>query len=439
MAVRPPAAAIGRALAGPPGQVLRWARAHKPLTAVVLSIALGVLTALGPLTILGPLMARHGSAGTLIYLAIAMPQGWAVAVMVYTLLTPDLVGASGRRSMISRWLLWSTLPVLLVQQLTFLHFAHRMDTLEISGWLVLLTGLELARRTPAKLRLTIQRLRDREVLVPAAHTAGLSDRVAGAGHGWSAASGWLVAAALLITSPWTLIAASSSSVAALGLEFSDLVLLIVAGAVAGSWLGRMASCARLLGKASLDKHRLQLRMIPDHPDGAGGLKPIGDFHLYQSLSASLPAIFLAAWVLLISLAGKNQLWSVYRPYLNQYLWLLLPAILFEVLVFVVPMNSVHTIMKSQKEDVFLAAADNLFTVTASAQASPPGNTEAEQDAARQLLIKRFQELDNAPTWPINSSIRRRFTVRNIAFLIPFLGYVVGHMSFWQNVSEYLKG
>ncbi len=180
-------------------------------------------------------------------------------------------------------------------------------------------------------------------------------------------------------------------------------------------------------------------MIPDHPDGAGGLKPIGDFHLYQSLSASLPAIFLAAWVLLISLAGKNQLWSVYRPYLNQYLWLLLPAILFEVLVFVVPMNSVHTIMKSQKEDVFLAAADNLFTASATAQASPPGNTETEQDAARQLLIKRFQELENAPTWPINSSIRRRFTVRNIAFFIPFLGYVVGHMAFWQQVSDLLKG
>ncbi len=231
MAFRAPAAAIGRALARPPGQVLRWARAHQPLIAVALSITLGVLTALGPLTILGPLMARHGSAGTFIYLAIALPQGWAVAVI----------------SMTGRWLLWSTLPVLLVQQLTFFHYAHRMDTLEISGWLVLLIGLELARRAPAKLRLTIQRLRDREVLVPAAHIADLSDRVAGAGHGWSAASGWLVAAALLITSPWTLIAASSSSVAALGLEFSDLVLLIVAGAVAGSWLGRMASCARLLG------------------------------------------------------------------------------------------------------------------------------------------------------------------------------------------------
>jgi len=144
------------------------------LIAVALSITLGVLTALGPLTILGPLMARHGSAGTFIYLAIALPQGWAVAVMVYTLLTPDLVGASGRRSMTGRWLLWSTLPVLLVQQLTFFHYAHRMDTLEISGWLVLLIGLELARRAPAKLRLTIQRLRDREVLVPAAHIADLS-------------------------------------------------------------------------------------------------------------------------------------------------------------------------------------------------------------------------------------------------------------------------
>jgi hypothetical protein len=208
--------------------------------------------------------------------------------------------------------------------------------------------------------------------------------------------------------------------------------------VAGSWLGRMASYGRLLGKATLHKQKIQLRVIPSHPDGAGGLKPIGDFHLYQSMTASLPAIFLAVWVLLISLRGPNPLWG-YRSYLDQYIRLLPLAILFEVLVFVLPMSSIHAIMKSQKENVFLAEADRLFPAIATAPASLDGQADEERDAAKQRLIERYEELEKAPTWPVDSSIRRRFTLRNLGFLIPFIGYVVGHMPFWQQISDVFKG
>jgi len=417
---------------------------------VVLSITLALLATLGPLTALGRWTALHGSAGNWIYLSLALPQGWAMWVMTYTLLRPELVSASlesaagreaaaRREASVGRWLRWSTLFVLAVQQIPLLYYGHRLDVLEGSGWVVLLVGLELAGRAPVRLDQAVRRLESRKVLGPPERVEDLMRDLERTGHVWAVASGWCVAGVLLVTSPAALLAVSRS--AAAGLVASDLALLIVAGGVAGSWLGRMVGYGRLFRKA-LRRPDLNLRVILGHPDGAGGLEPIGDFYLYQSLTSSLPAIFLGAWMLLISLGGASRLLTSYRPYLDQYLWLLPLAMLFEILVFVVPMNSVHQVMKSWKENTFLARADSLSPAIAAAQDSLDSSDSEESAAARERLTQlteRYQELQKAPTWPIDSSIRRRFTWRNLGLLVPFLGYIVGHLPFWQQVSDVLKG
>jgi hypothetical protein len=431
-------------------QVARWMKRRGSRVDVVLSITLALLATLGPLTALGRWTALHGSAGNWIYLSLALPQGWAMWVMTYTLLRPELVSANlesaagreaaaSREASVGRWLRWSTLFVLAVQQIPQLYYGHRLDVLEGSGWVVLLVGLELAGRAPVRLDQAVRRLESRKVLGPPERVEDLMRSLERTGHVWAVASGWCVAGVLLVTSPAALLAVSRS--AAAGLVASDLALLIVAGGVAGSWLGRMVGYGRLFRKA-LRRPDLNLRVILGHPDGAGGLEPIGDFYLYQSLTASLPAIFLGAWMLLISLGGASRLLSSYRPYLDQYLWLLPLAMLFEILVFAVPMNSVHQVMKSWKEHTFLARADSLSPAIAAAQDSLDSSDSEELAATRQLLTQlteRYQELQKAPTWPIDSSIRRRFTWRNLGLLIPFLGYIIGHLPFWQTVSDVLKG
>lgn len=431
-------------------QVARWMKRRGSRIDVVLSITLALLATLGPLTALGRWTALHGSAGNWIYLSLALPQGWAMWVMTYTLLRPELVSASlesaagreaaaRREASVGRWLRWSTLFVLAVQQIPLLYYGHRLDVLEGSGWVVLLVGLELAGRAPVRLDQAVRRLESRKVLGPPERVEDLMRDLERTGHVWAVASGWCVAGVLLVTSPAALLAVSRS--AAAGLVASDLALLIVAGGVAGSWLGRMVGYGRLFRKA-LRRPDLNLRVILGHPDGAGGLEPIGDFYLYQSLTSSLPAIFLGAWMLLISLGGASRLLTSYRPYLDQYLWLLPLAMLFEILVFVVPMNSVHQVMKSWKENTFLARADSLSPAIAAAQDSLDSSDSEESAAARERLTQlteRYQELQKAPTWPIDSSIRRRFTWRNLGLLVPFLGYIVGHLPFWQQVSDVLKG
>jgi hypothetical protein len=93
-----------RAGAGRHKPLQQWVTAHQGLVIAVASVALGSLTAL------------YGTAGRWVFLEYALPQGWLVGAITFTALTPDR--APNRHwAAIARWLLWSTLPVLCLQQI----------------------------------------------------------------------------------------------------------------------------------------------------------------------------------------------------------------------------------------------------------------------------------------------------------------------------------
>jgi hypothetical protein len=404
--------------------VQQWVTAHRGLVIAVASVALGSLTAL------------YGTGGRWVYLEFALALGWLVGVITFIALMPDR--APDRHwAAIARWLLWWTLPVLCLQQIELHRLQQRWDVLFVSGWLVVVIGLELVASTPERLHEALQRLRDRDVLPESVEAGGGVEReLERIAHRWSIVGGWCVPVALLVTLPWllTYYAASWRSWGLGPNGGAELVLDVIAGSVVGGWAGRMAGYGRL-GHV-LAKRGLELRVVPGHPDGAGGLRPIGAFYLYQSLMASLPAIFLTAWVLLMLLRGQ------YRGYLNQYLWLLPVAILAEVLVFVLPMLSVHASMREQRK-AFLARADRLSRAIETTQARLEDTGLEGRDAVkRQLteLVERYQTLEKTPTWPVDRSIRRRFTLQNLGLLLPFVGYLVkGDPAFWDRVSDVVKG
>ena len=67
--------------------------------------------------------------------------------------------------------------------------------------------------------------------------------------------------------------------------------------------------------------------------------------------------------------------------------------------------------------------------------------EGRDAVKRQLteLVERYQTLEKTPTWPVDRSIRRRFTLQNLGLLLPFAGYLVGPPEFWHQVSDLVSG
>lgn len=379
-----------------------------------------------------------------------LAYGWLVAAVAFAAVLPDRLSDS-RLDRIRRWLLWSTLPAYVAPWVIAAALDPRVFTQLRSGqlspvhvlfasWIpAFVIGINLATRLPDRLERTLQRLRDRDVLrANDGDLVTLMQHVEAIARRWSLLFGSAAAAAVLSNASeiWDL--ADPRRRGLVGLEISQLIFEVLASYIVGRWMGRIAAYGRL-GSAIIQR-KLEITVIPGHPDGAGGLKPIGTFFLHQSMIASLPAIMLALWVALFSLSPLYA--SLGASYRSPYVALLLAAILVEVLAFILPMRSMHAVMTTHKEEILWRKADRLSRAIATQQARVDAESSTTgQDGAPDLanLVDRYRMLENAPTWPINRTIRRRFTLRNLALVLPLVGYLVGNDEFLQQLSEVLKG
>jgi len=185
-----------------------------------------------------------------------------------------------------------------------------------------------------------------------------------------------------------------------------------------------------------------LRVIPGHPDGAGGLRPLGALFLYQSLVAAVPATYLVVWLVIFAVPG-GELTRLYGWFRAPYLWLVAVAILAEILAFVAPMRSIHSIVRAEKESELWRESDRLSRQIEEIRGrlkEASISDRADQEGQLAAMIGRFEALEATPTWPVDTAIRRRFTLRNLGLLLPFVGYVVGNTSsFWDRLSGLFTG
>ncbi|MGH3926244.1 MAG: hypothetical protein ACRDTT_25835, partial [Pseudonocardiaceae bacterium] len=355
------------------------------------------------------LTAGYGTAGRADFVWYSVLQAWAVGALLWQ--TVPISRRSRRSAFLSRVLMWSSLPALGLQQIAYVLGNQRADVLTVVAWAALLIGIELGASASDRLHRALRRLADRAVLRSGDTTAELERTFGRVGSRWAAVGvGSVTLLLLLVTWPRAAEFAARWDSWSIGPAVADQVLVVVAGATAGGLLGRLAGYGRL--GTVLTKHSQALVIIPGHPDRAAGLKPIGDFYLYQSLVASVPAIFLAGWVLLVVLAGAKPEIGRYQPYLDQYLALLIVAVAFEVLVFLLPIRSVHTMMKRYKEEILLSEADRLSVAIEALRARLADGQDDEWERNGQrlaLLLERRDHLEKTPTWPWDPSIRRQFT------------------------------
>jgi hypothetical protein len=297
------------------------------------------------------------------------------------------------------------------------------DPLFVSGCLVAIAGLWLARGQWDRFREMLVRLTDRGALesdgrpVEPQRVDDMYNAVRDRAKRW----GWYTGAALALV-------IASSFIAVKGVEGDVVVALggslvgAVGGLLVGRKIGHMIACSFV--RRSLAEHKISFRTKPGDIDGAAGLKPLGDYYLYQAILVAIPAAFLAGW----SLIFLNDAWDrYYGGWREAYLWLLALAIAFEVSAFFAPLWRVHEEMKAQKRKAIEHADRDLSREIATARDELEQDLKSDRRTAvrdqLEQLTTSYRDIEAMPTWPLDRRLRRRLTVTNVLLLLPYIGRI----------------
>jgi len=320
----------------------------------------------------------------------------------------------------------AALVLLIVNELYLfgVHLAH-WDWLYISGWVTFLLAFKATFLLPDKVDEVLTRLSASQVLSGGKN--GL-DGFKRAIHISARRAAWI----------WGLIVAAVLAVGwivAVRTAFAShflAVILEVAGAfLAGSFIGRAVSYSRLGQR--LQRQKFTITLNPEHLDGVAGLRPVGRLYFFQSALVAVPGAFLAVWWFLIPLLGGR-----YSNWRGVYAVLLVFVVACEFFAFLAPMWSFHSIMSKGKEKL-LADADRISDQAARIQKELL-DSENETDVAQLedrlgRLTKRYQAIVQMPTWPVDTSLRRRFAVNNLLLLVPVVAQVLGAPGSLQNLLD----
>ncbi len=155
-----------------------------------------------------------------------------------------------------------------------------------------------------------------------------------------------------------------------------------------------------------------------HPDGSGGLAPLGNLCLWNALIITIPALHLGGWIIAAPSFPQYAHWP---PLLIR----LLPVPMAGAAIsFFLPLWSVHRIMLAKRAEIQrqldqLGQSINHLARELLEGAGHLDEDEGEKKAKRLEVFRRiYQQYQNIPVWPINARILRRFIGSQI---IPLLG------------------
>lgn len=298
------------------------------------------------------------------------------------------------------------------------------DPLLMSGAATYVVALFLAQHADEKMRRTVRRLIQRDVL-SGASTATLDEllqKKAGRGSFW----GCVVAAAVVL-------GAFFPYIAAVGINIL-VVLEVCLACSAGYFLGRMATYGRL--GTYLRKAKVRVKVEPGHPDGVAGLKPLGEFYFFQATVVAIPGVFLGSWLVVLTV------WeTVYESWKVPYLLLLGVALAFFNLAFIVPLWWFHKTMSDQKQE-YLNEADKVSRlITNDRNRLREVASEVEREALDKQLaanMQRFRDIEGMPVWPVDARIRGKYSLSNLLLSLPIASFMATEHKPFKEIGVWLE-
>ena len=286
------------------------------------------------------------------------------------------------------------------------------DWMFISGLIAFIIALYFVRTIPTRMTQTLNRLVNRGAFVLDPQTLdSFKSRMNARARFFASIFAIFVGLAILIA----FILAYRGQILQ---KLPETILETSLGLVAGYYIGQMIAYGTM-GQLAKSEN-VPIFTQPGHIDRAAGLKPIGEFYFFQAMLVAIPSIFLAVWWFIIPIFTP---W--YSHWRNPYLGLLIIALAFEILSFIIPMLVFHLLMRDQKIEHLVKAdelSNNILLLEEKILAAKDAQLIKEFQQQLDFQRGRYWEIEQMPTWPVDATTRRRFTVNNIFFSALRTGY-----------------
>jgi hypothetical protein len=208
---------------------------------------------------------------------------------------------------------------------------------------------------------------------------------------------------------------------------SETFFAVVLAFIAGKYLGLTILYTGFFKQI---KDTIKINVHPGHLDGAAGLKPIGEFYLRLARLALIPAVYLGVWLLIIPVSPFKYLSGAirYKSWELGFFILFVAAIVFEFLIFILPLLFIHRIMVYEKNNSYDHELNRLMKEINEIRMNLLGTLPtSERELIKEQLeakCKRYYEIENMPTWPFTIKTIQYLTFQNIAFIIPIVKQIL---------------
>lgn len=156
------------------------------------------------------------------------------------------------------------------------------------------------------------------------------------------------------------------------------------------------------------------------------------FIFFQAIIASVPAFFIGTWSILLTFWSKNgDIPQSTLAWREKAILLLILAMIFEILVFILPMLSFNTAMREFKAKL-LKEVDRIGQeIIIMKEQLLNAKNEQEYNLIKTKisdLNERYKVYEKMPTWPITLKTGKLFAINNLVLIIPFIFKHIGDLT-----------
>jgi hypothetical protein len=203
------------------------------------------------------------------------------------------------------------------------------------------------------------------------------------------------------------------------IRLADIAGEMILGFAIGLVIWRMGITAWRISR--LGGH-FTLRLKLNHPDGCGGFRPLGDLCLLNASLLTVPAVYLATWIVLSPRIPRYA-----GLYTELHVVLLATVMVLATLAFIAPLWSIHGEMlrESARLRPEVDQVGQQIDRLSRQLLDQSGDLSADEAAAvaKDLDIRQanYKRIERIPTWPIDVNLALRFGTSQLIPLLSLTG------------------